>query len=114
MTTVASPSCAKELGLSRNSDGYDSHGTCCQNTWAVYRDLRSTVRARIASMDRVSAMQIVDSPCRYGAPLVSTALQRLDVLATPIEPASVTPSGLPSLPLRHPAVFGRPVTIRGL
>lgn len=82
----------------------------------MYRDLRSTVRMRAATVANAAsaAPQPAAPPCRYGAPLVAAALQQLGVFDNPIDQASITPAGLPLLPLRHPAIFGRPVTIRGL
>ena len=52
--------------------------------------------------------------CSFGAPLVATALQRLGALGAAIDPATVTPAALPTLPLSEPALFGRPVPVRGL
>lgn len=101
--------------MTRTADGYDAPGSCCENTWAVYRDLRRTARAREASItNAATAQQDGGTPtCRFGAPLVAAALQHLHVLTRGIDAANVTPSVLPDLPLQN-SQFGRPVTIRSL
>lgn len=113
----------EELGLRKTADGFDSAGTSCENTWALYQQLRSPprrVRGQFASSTSSGgAADTEDShqatrppPCRFGAPLVATALQRMGALDASVDPASVTPLTLPSVPLREPAVFGRPVEVR--
>jgi len=103
----------QELGLVRSRDGYDGQGSCCQNNWALYRDLRLSAHARSASIDKARVDVAGESSmCHFGAPLVATALQRLGVLDPRVDPASVTPVVLPDVPLQYPALFGRPVTIR--
>ena len=105
--------CAQELGLTRTADGFDAQGTCCQNTWAVYRDMRMSARARSASLANAAGSDELKT-CRFGAPLIASALQRLGALDAQADPARVTPAALPQLALQEPALFGRPVTIRGL
>lgn len=54
------------------------------------------------------------SPCRFGAPLVASALQSIGVLEAQVNPATITPAALPTLPLEGASLFGRPVPIRQL
>ena len=51
-------------------------------------------------------------PCRFGAPLVATALQRVGALGERIDPATVTPATLLHERLVAPAVFAQPITLR--
>ena len=109
----------EEMGLRRTPDGFDAPGSaCCQNTWAAYRALRQPYSKRGISAAAAAAARAEESPpaavCSFGAPLVATALQRLGALGAAIDPATVTPAALPTLPLSEPALFGRPVPVRGL
>lgn len=110
--TVSSDLPFQELGLVRDLDGYESKGTCCENTWAVYRDLRLSTRARSANLASRTAAS--ETHCRFGAPLIANALQQLGALDPQIDPASVTPALLPALSLQGHVRFGRPVVVRGL
>lgn len=104
----------EELGLRKTADGFDSPGTSCENTWTIYQQLRNPPRRRAGSSRSKEPTTAVPppSPCRFGAPLVATALQRLGALDATIDPASVTPLTLPTAPLVEPATFGRPVEVR--
>ena len=107
----------QDLGLSRVADGFDGKGSCCENTWAVYRDIRSTARARgqRASKETIPVARGGGEPCcRFGAPLVAAALQRLGVLDPSTNPATVTPMTLLEAPLEPPALFGRPVPLSSM
>ena len=99
--------------MRRTPDGFDAPGSCCQNTWATYRALRQPLSRR-GVVATAAPRTESGAPCRFGAPLVATALQRLGVLDARIEPAAVTPAALPTLPLAEEAIFGRPVPVRTL
>ena len=107
-----------ELGLRRTSDGFDSTGEArCRNTWAAYRALRQPQSKRgLAAAAAAATPSAAESGacCRFGAPLVATALQRLGALDARVDPAAVTPAALPTLPLAEPSLFGRPVAVRNL
>lgn len=113
-TRKAMSSFVKELNLRKTLDGFDGDGaTSCDNTWAVYRQLcakprRDVGEAVVASSSNGSA------PCRFGAPLVATALQRLGVVDEKTDAASVTPKILPMVPLKSPAFLDRPRSVRTL
>ena len=107
----------QELRLAPTADGYDgSSAPCCQNTWAVYRELRAAVRAQGSTTRRPAASAPSPRPpsCSFGAPLVVEALQRLGALDPLVDPAAVTPVALSKLLLDAPAFFGRPVAVRTL
>eukprot|EP00325_Prymnesiales_sp_UTEX-LB-985_P034545 CAMPEP_0174729726 /NCGR_PEP_ID=MMETSP1094-20130205/54263_1 /TAXON_ID=156173 /ORGANISM="Chrysochromulina brevifilum, Strain UTEX LB 985" /LENGTH=227 /DNA_ID=CAMNT_0015931885 /DNA_START=53 /DNA_END=736 /DNA_ORIENTATION=+ len=97
----------QSLGLSRTQDGFDGEGSCCVNTWRTYRELRSSVRVRGAVTEGERS-----TPCRFGAPLVASALQDLGALDQRVDAASVTPAALPTLNLQGAAMFGKPVPLR--
>lgn len=101
-----------ELGLQRTPDGFDSPGTCCQNTWDVYRTLRGQRRAPSAVTGDVSTA--ASGICRFGAPLIAAALQHAGALGVQFDASSVTPSALAALPLEPPASFGKPVPLRSM
>ena len=112
---LCSPSVEQELRLQRTPDGFDSSDTsCCQNTWATYRALRQPFGKRGLATDAQSAPPAESACCRFGAPLVATALQRLGVLSDRVDAAAVTPAALPALPLADPAIFARAVPVRTL
>ena len=108
--------CAQELHLARTVDGFEGQGGCCENTWSVYRDLRTSVRMRggVAHRRPPDTQQAVAPPCSFGAPLVAEALMRIGALDPRVDPASVTPAALPHMVLDSPAMFARPVSIRNL
>ena len=104
----------KELGLRKTADGFDAAGTHCENTWALYREMHSKPR-RGGHYERVDAAAREQRPaCRFGAPLIATALQRLGVLDQGVDAASITPRALPTLPLDEQAAFGKPVSVRSM
>ena len=105
----------KELGLHKTLDGFDGDGNAsCDNTWSVYRQLCAKPRRDVGDGLDSSSSNESSTPCRFGAPLVASALQRLGVLDDKADAASVTPKVLPMLPLKPPVVLDQPRSVRSL
>jgi hypothetical protein len=103
------------MSLRRTREGFDGGAPCrvpsCANLAAIY----SGVRQQIVEAPRTSSA--TDSAaalpaCSFGAPLVTTALQRLGIVDRAVDPASVTPEALGKLPLESPARFAAAVGVR--